>query len=548
MAVLIVGISLIFIGAGLTAGLNHDSRMQLELNKAVGHDLGGSVGNLLDRELVAGFVLAVKKIYDSAPEELRDAPGNPDEEYLYSVEGGEYEALFASVIHDHDYQRMRLAMEEMTRDVGVTGVSIFFVDKERGRRVYVMSTIGDEEHQSLYSPPGYWLEAFDFELEYESQERPPHQGLFISFDNEVNGMMEQSLGSIIPIHFSQDIGTNAFVLVTRPWTEIEDARMNFLRWYLITMGGIMVFLTILSEIVLQFAIVRPLNRMTEEQTRMATELGVAANIQQSMLPDLSAAAHSPAYSVHALLSPAKEVGGDLYDFFVIDEDHVGIVIADVVGKGVPASLFSMVVKTMVKMSAFGGISPREVFEQVNGMLCENNSEAMFATAWLGIYTISEHRLCYANAGHDDPVLYRMTQGAAAASVNAAESKEDEAKASANAAESETVSWKMLADNHDLPLAIMDGMPYEEHTLILEPGERILLYTDGVPEAQVPLADGQSASDDPELYTEDRFLSFLNRHTELSGDELLRAVCADVDAFTGGAPRFDDITMVIFEVK
>lgn len=538
MAVLIVGISLVFIGAGLTAGLSHDSRMQLELNKTAGHDLGGSVGNLLDREMVTGFVLDVKKIYDSAPEALRDVPGNADAEYRYSVEGGEYEALFSSVLHDHEYRRMRLALEEMASDVGVTAVSIFFVDKERGRRVYVMSAVGDEAHQSLYSPPGYWLEGFDFELEYETQERPSHRGLFIAYDNEVNGVMERAIGSIIPIRFSQDIGTNAFVLVNRSWTKIEDARMDYLRWYLITMGSIMVFLTIVSEIVLRFAIIRPLNRMTEEQTRMATELGVASNIQQSMLPDLKEAADSPGYSVHALLSPAKEVGGDLYDFFVIDEDHVGIVIADVVGKGVPASLFSMVVKTMVKMCSFGGISPWEVFERVNSLLCENNSEAMFATAWLGIYTISERRLSYANAGHDDPVLYRMTGNG----------RENEAAAPAEAAENGTVSWKLLADEHDLPLAIMDGMPYAHHSLILSKGDRVLLYTDGVPEAQVPLADGQSASDDPALYGEERFLACLNAHKELSGDALLRAVCEDVDAFTDGAPRFDDITMVLFEVE
>jgi sigma-B regulation protein RsbU (phosphoserine phosphatase) len=257
---------------------------------------------------------------------------------------------------------------------------------------------------------------------------------------------------------------------------------------------------------------RPLRRLTEEQARMATELDVASNIQLSMLPDSEEnGAQASEYAIHARLIPAKEVGGDFYDFFVIDEDHVAIVIADVVGKGVPASLFSMVAKTMLKMSALEGHSPGKVCTEVNNRLCENNKEAMFVTVWFGIYSIRERTIRYVNAGHDSAVIF--SEG----------------------------NWQFDTADSDMAFGIMDDLPYTEHTRTLKEGERMLLYTDGVVEAQ-------AADSGAELYGEDRLLSRLNGDLEMAGDNLITAIYDDTNVFIGASPQFDDITMVLLEVR
>ncbi len=202
--------------------------------------------------------------------------------------------------------------------------------------------------------------------------------------------------------------------------------------------------------------------------------------------------------------------GDFYDWFEIDRDHIAMVIADVVGKGVPASLYAMVARTMLKMSAQAGHTPKEVFEEVNDGLCASNKESMFVTVWFGIYSISEHKITYVNAGHNHPLFFCGGQ------------------------------WEYDNTESDVVIGAVENATYTEHTRLLSDGDKILLYTDGVVEAQ---RMGETTN----MYGTDRLIGFLNKNRDRSGDGLIEAVYDDTSVFIGNSPQFDDITMLLLEI-
>lgn len=245
--------------------------------------------------------------------------------------------------------------------------------------------------------------------------------------------------------------------------------------------------------------------------RIETELNVATQIQADMLPGIFPAfPERPEFDVYAGMLPAREVGGDFYDFFLVDNDHLALVIADVSGKGVPAALFMVIAKTLLKNAVQTGLSPRVVLEKVNDQLCENNQAEMFVTAWLGIYEISTGKLIAANAGHEYPIIRR---GGGA--------------------------FELVRDRHGFVLGGMEGIRHREYELTLAPGDMLFLYTDGVTEA----TDASNT-----LYGTDRLLEALNRDSRLGPQKLLQQVKADIDRFVGSAPQFDDITMLSLQRK
>lgn len=251
--------------------------------------------------------------------------------------------------------------------------------------------------------------------------------------------------------------------------------------------------------------IRRLETVTAEKERIGAELSVATQIQADMLPRIFPAfPQREEFDIYATMTPAKEVGGDFYDFFMVDDDHLMLVIADVSGKGIPAALFMVVAKTLLKNSAEQGLSPKEVFEKVNNQLCENNDEGMFVTVWMGLLEISTGKLTCTNAGHDDPIVIRGGKA------------------------------EIIRQRHGLLMAQMEGIPYREQEIMLQPGDTIFVYTDGVSEA---------TSVANELYGKDRILAALDRAAGKTPEEILAAVKADVDAFVGDAPQFDDITML-----
>ena len=255
--------------------------------------------------------------------------------------------------------------------------------------------------------------------------------------------------------------------------------------------------------------IQDLSRVTAEKERIGAELDVARHIQASMLPCIFPAfPERHEFDIYASMTPAKEVGGDFYDFFLVDDDHLAMVMADVSGKGVPAALFMMISKTLLKSAVQSGLSPGAVLEKVNNQLCENNDAEMFVTVWLGILEISTGKMKCANAGHEYPAIMRR-DGA----------------------------FQLFKDKHGLVLAGMEGARYREYALELNEGDRLFVYTDGVPEA---------TNADTVLYGTDRMLRALNEAKGSSCRGLLEALHRDVDAFVGAADQFDDITMLCIE--
>ena len=250
---------------------------------------------------------------------------------------------------------------------------------------------------------------------------------------------------------------------------------------------------------------------TQKTERISTELNLASNIQANMLPNIFPAfPERNDFDIYATMTPAKEVGGDFYDFFMVDDNHLALVMADVSGKGIPAAMFMVIAKTLIKDHAQLGLSPAEVFTRCNNILCEGNEAGLFVTAWMGILDLTSGNLVYANAGHNPPVM--MIDG----------------------------QTSYLKTNPGFVLAGLEGFKYKEFEMKLSRGDKLFLYTDGATEA-TNLND--------ELYGEDRLLNCLsNLPKGTNCSDALHAVRADIDKFVGEAEQFDDLTLLAFDYQ
>lgn len=253
-----------------------------------------------------------------------------------------------------------------------------------------------------------------------------------------------------------------------------------------------------------------LTRMTVEKNRITTELNMAAQIQASMLPSIFPAfPDRKEFDLFASMTPARNVGGDFYDFFLIDDDHLALVIADVSGKGIPGALVMMVSKLILENSAIMSSSPAEILRAMNETVCSNNTMEMFITVWLGILEISSGTITAANAGHEYPVIYRKELGA----------------------------FSMFKDPHGFVIGGMEGIRYKDYSFRLKPGDKLFVYTDGVPEA---------TSVKEELFGNGRMITALNESASGTPEEILNGVRRAVDVFVGEAEQFDDLTMLCIE--
>jgi serine phosphatase RsbU (regulator of sigma subunit)/anti-sigma regulatory factor (Ser/Thr protein kinase) len=248
------------------------------------------------------------------------------------------------------------------------------------------------------------------------------------------------------------------------------------------------------------------NYIDEAAARFDKDLEIAKKIQHSALPSVFPPyPNRKDFSIFATMDAAKEVGGDFYDFYLLDENHLAFVVADVSGKGIPGAMFMMTSKTLIKSHAESGLAVNDVFTQVNAQLCENNEAGMFVTAWMGILDLETGLIRYANAGHNPPVV-KHKDG----------------------------TYEYLKGRANFVLAGMEGIRYKEQQLQLQQGDEIYLYTDGVTEAH---------DINNQLFGENRLLVSLNKTDGMSVDEICRKVKRDVDAFQGEAEQFDDITML-----
>ena len=257
--------------------------------------------------------------------------------------------------------------------------------------------------------------------------------------------------------------------------------------------------------------INDLTAVTAEKERIGAELDIAKHIQASMLPCIFPAfPERHEIDIFATMDPAKEVGGDFYDFFMVDERHLAIVMADVSGKGVPAALFMVIGKTLIKDHTFPDRDLGEVFTAVNNLLCEANSEGLFITAFEGVLDLVTGEFTFVNAGHEMPFI---------------------CKAGGN-----FEPYKIRAG---FVLAGMENMKYKAGTMQLDVGDKIFQYTDGVTEA---------TNINNELYGMDRLGEILNKVKNGTPHEILPAVKKNIDEFVGEAPQFDDITMLCLEYK
>ena len=350
----------------------------------------------------------------------------------------------------------------------------------------------------------------------------------------------------------------AVLSVVKPMTEIAEYKANYLRTLILAALGFTIFFVILYSLSLFTGMVKPLmmiidetshfaehhgelsgvlkkiknrdelgllahsiekmsgdmnryindlTQATAEKERIGAELNVATKIQSEMLPRVFPPyKNHPEIELFATMTPAKEVGGDFYDFFMVDDDHFVVSVADVSGKGVPAALFMVIAKTLLKDAAYRFKTPAEIFEHVNETLCESNESGLFVTCWLAVFEISTGKLTFANAGHTSPVIYKDGE----------------------------ISF--LESKPNLMLAAMEGIPYKNHEISIKPGDRLFLYTDGITEA---------TNSSNQLYGEERLLSIMKteKAKNLTSKELLAFVRSDIDKFVAQAPQFDDITML-----
>ena len=251
-----------------------------------------------------------------------------------------------------------------------------------------------------------------------------------------------------------------------------------------------------------------IKRVTAEKERIEAELDMASRIQGSQLPRLFPPfPDRKEFALFASMTPAKEVGGDFYDFFMIDHDHMGFVMADVSGKGVPAALLMMVSRVLIKSGLQNGKGPAETLSSVNNQLCESNEADFFVTVWCAVLEISTGKGIAANAGHEHPVIRRAGG-----------------------------SYELQVYRHSMPVGALKDIPFRQHAFQMEPGDSFFVYTDGVPEA----TNGQK-----ELYGTERMLAALNRESDAQPEQILANVTEDINSFVDGAEQFDDITMLSF---
>ena len=254
--------------------------------------------------------------------------------------------------------------------------------------------------------------------------------------------------------------------------------------------------------------IEDITEITKEKERVNTELNMANQIQSSMLPHIFPAfPNRTEFDIYASMIPAKEVGGDFYDFFLVDKDHLAMVMADVSGKGVPGALFMMVSKAILKTNTLTGWSPGAVLAMTNETICSNNKMEMFVTAWLGILEISTGTITAANAGHEYPAL------------------------------SQSGPFALFRDKHGFVLGGMEGVRYKEYEIQMSPGDRLFLYTDGVPEA----TDAEK-----QMFGTDRMLEALNKEPDAPPKKILENVKNAVDDFVREAEQFDDLTMLCIQ--
>ena len=468
-----------------------------------------------------------------------------------------YRKRFSSYTKREDYQMIRTILEDFANAVDIDDIYLAMYDRDTCSLIYIVDQDNDPETQvmpvewdkvsekemedflasdgkdevwSIQNTKDYgWLCTSGVPIQNDSGETVAFVLSDISLHNVAHGMrgffwsyfvaiigVVIIVGILMAKHMKKKLATPINQISVAAQNYVEDRRRgvkdvaHFASLDIRTGDEIENLSLIMDDMERELAEYEEnLMRITAEKQRISTELSLATRIQADMLPNIYPAfPERPDFDIYASMDPAKEVGGDIYDFFLVDDDHLCIVMADVSGKGVPAALFMMASKIIIASNAKLGKSPAQILTDTNAAICSNNREEMFITVWLGILELSSGRLTAANAGHEYPVI-RKPDGV----------------------------FELIKDRHGFVIGGMNGIRYKEYELQLERGSRLFLYTDGVPEA----TDAQGR-----LFGTERMIDALNRDADASPKDILKQVRSAVDDFVEDAEQFDDLTMLCLE--
>lgn len=546
LGIMIVSAALVFTAIAGFLSYHFYSRAMDRHYKTMAMSIAKTAADLVDPVLVQTYQEQVWEIYKKDP-----APKWKSEE--------EKTAYFQQYekIADRSYQKIIQTLEKIRSANQALSLYLIYVDTNTMTCVY----IADPDQSPSACPIGTW--DIIYEENYESMKHPENGFPAYITDSEYGWLC--SAGAAV---MGADGNVIAHAMVDLSMDQIMQDRYHFMIGLILLLAVVTFLFLVLFSWIANQTMVKPINCLSEaaalyvtdreklakgeqtaieslnihtgdeielladsmkqmekdlshyidhlfyitsEKERISTELNVAAQIQASMLPRIF-----PPFpkrkdiNIYALMDPAKEVGGDFYDFFLIDESHLGMVIADVSGKGVPAALFMVIAKTLIKDRTCAGKEPQEVFTWVNQQLCESNEAGLFVTAWLGILDVTNGHLTYVNAGHNPPLV--------------AQNGGD---------------FTYLKQKSGFVLAGIEEFCYKQEELILQPTDRIFLYTDGVTEAM---------NDEDELYSEERLNKWLNSHKNNSLTEVLHDLREDIRIFSAGTQQHDDITMLLYEVQ
>ncbi len=476
----------------------------------------------------------------------------------YAINPDKMDAYLSSNCKTPEYKAAWLYLDRVCNTSGATFVYVIIPDTtDFGHITFVFSTIDHDSPYSLYNL-GYVRPTTNDE--YKEKYKRLYDGIS---EKELvirdKGFIETDahITSMIPLK-GEDGKTKAILCVQRQMDAMITARNNFIKkilFVLLGLSAIVIFgqslylyqvflrpISIITKEASRFALdngklnnrltdtihnrdeigilansidqmelqivsyVDNLTRVTAEKERISTELNMAASIQKSQIPMIFPPYPDRSeFQLYASMTPAKTVGGDFYDFFLIDNDHLALVIADVSGKGIPAALFMMISRILIKTRLQNGESAGETLANVNNQLLDGSETGMFVTVWIAIIELSTGNGIAVNAGHEHPVLRRKDG-----------------------------SYELVVYKHSTAVATMENLPFKEHTFSLFPGDSIFVYTDGVVEA---------TNNEHDFFGTDRMLAALNKNPDADLETLLDNVKNDIDEFVGDAEQFDDITML-----
>jgi sigma-B regulation protein RsbU (phosphoserine phosphatase) len=543
----ILMLTLVLAAVAMTVSYRTYSTSMDEHYKTMSSNVAQTTASVLDTDQIQRYTDSVVALYLENP--LPDfADAAEEKTYL-----GQYDHL-----KDEGYEQLFHTLESIKISSDVLSLYIIYVDEATRSCVYIV----DADNTENACPAGTW--DIIYEENYGLFDNPA-QGFppYITNTEEYGWLC--STGAPV---FAADGRVVAYVMVDISMDRVMQNRQDYLVRLFLILSGVTAVLILLLIRIVNRAVVKPINQLaaaavsyvtdrntagrandrslleqleihtgdevenlsnamkqmerditgyiqnltavTAEKERIGAELDVATKIQASMLPRIFPPFPERAeFDLYATMQPAKEVGGDFYDFFLVDANTLVVVMADVSGKGVPAALFMVIAKTLIKNNTQAGKSPKEVFETVNNILCENNEADMFVTAFLGYLDIPTGKFTYVNAGHNPPLLCANGR----------------------------YGW--LKSKVNFVLAGMEDTRYDQYEIALIPGDGIFLYTDGVTEAVNPRE---------ELYGESQLLDTVNGFLELSPREFIVRTKKEIEAFASGTEQADDITMLTLKYK